>query len=121
VRPLDASKPLPTAGDRLEINSNGTILQPTVLEINDQHVYWQGNFHGLLKGTHMFRFLESKEGGNVGGTTLVQAEDFEGVLAFLVSEWWPKWLGGMRGHIEGEFVRFNGDLKRWAEGGRDRA
>ena len=50
----------------------------------------------------MFRFLESKEKGNRGGTTFVQAENFAGVLEVVLARWWPSWLGGMRGKIEGE-------------------
>jgi hypothetical protein len=134
---MDASKPNPQPGDRLEINSNGTVLRPIVLvrlvpfhpfpsssdrkqENTAEHFYWQGNFHGLIKGTHMWRFLPSEEEGNQGGTTFVQAEDFEGVLSLLFSKWWPKWFGGMRTSIERDFGMFNGDFKRWVEGGRDR-
>ncbi|KAH8773296.1 hypothetical protein BGZ57DRAFT_983886 [Hyaloscypha finlandica] len=120
ARAMDASKSNPQPGDRLEINSNGTVLRPIVLENTTEHFYWQGNFHGLLKGTHMWRFLPSEEEGNQGGTTFVQAEDFEGVLSLLFSKWWPKWLGGMRRSIERDFGMFNRDFKRWAEGGRDR-
>jgi hypothetical protein len=68
----------------------------------------------------MFRFLESREDGNKGGTTFVQAEDFEGWLSFIFVSWWPEWLGGMRGSIQGDFVRFNGGFKGWCEEGRNR-
>jgi hypothetical protein len=67
----------------------------------------------------MFRFLESKEKGNRGGTTFVQAENFAGVLEVVLARWWPSWLGVMRGKIEGELERFNAGFKGWCEGGRE--
>jgi hypothetical protein len=74
----------------------------------------------LLKGTHKWRFLESKEAGNTGGTTFVQKEDLEGMLSLLFMRRWPTWLGGMRGSVEEDFRRFNGNFKKLAEVGRNR-
>jgi hypothetical protein len=51
----------------------------------------------------MFRFLESQDDEDKRGTTFVQAGDFSGMLKVVLSKWWPGWLGGMRGKVEGRF------------------
>ncbi|KAE9378423.1 hypothetical protein N431DRAFT_435535 [Stipitochalara longipes BDJ] len=117
---IRASKPVPEVGDRLEINTGGLVIHPVVTEHTERKFYWQGNFLGLLKGTHKWEFLESREEGNEGGTTFVQAEDVEGVLSFLFARWWPWWLGGLRGGVERDFGIFNERFKGWVERGRER-
>jgi hypothetical protein len=63
----------------------------------------------------MWRFLESQDATNRGGTTFVQAEDFNGVLEVVFSKYWPSWLGGQRGKTEEGFRAFNQDFKGWCE------
>lgn len=64
---------------------------------------------GLFTGEHSFRFEPSKT--NPGETTFVQAENFSGILSFLIKEG----TGFARTTREG-FEGFNGDLKRRVEG-----
>jgi len=131
---------VPEVGDRLQIITGGMTINPIIivrplphlsipffvelLTQSQEHTAskftWQGNFHGLLKGMHRWEFKESREEGNEGGTTFIQAEDLEGLLSVLFISWLPWWLGGMRGGVERDFGGFNAAFKEWVEGGRER-
>ena len=50
-----------------------------------------------------------------GGTTFVQGEVFEGVLAWLLGRGWVVAWMGMRVKMQGTFERFNRDLKARVE------
>ena len=75
---------------------------------------WKGSWRGLITGANHMRFLDDKE--MPGGTLLIQSETFTGMFAFLLSKWWPTWLGGMRKGFTEWYENFNGDLKARCEG-----
>jgi hypothetical protein len=123
-------KPTIEAGDGLEIDINGTVLQPVVVVIpprpladvkmlthpreNTPNVFsWRGSFYGLVIGEHIFQFLESET--NPGGTKMIQTEDITGVMQFLFAPWFPEWLGGINKVSLDRFNLLNGNLKERAE------
>ncbi|CRK33793.1 hypothetical protein BN1708_006162 [Verticillium longisporum] len=83
-------------------------LSLTRREANKQDVFtWVGSIPPLLWGTHHFLFTPSTE--TPGGTTFVQREDFEGLLAV---PFWP-WRHSFK--PSEPWARFNAGLKREAE------
>ncbi|KAI1462642.1 hypothetical protein F4805DRAFT_471946 [Annulohypoxylon moriforme] len=86
INPVDSNKtPFQlVAGDRLRVNMHGMVFHPTVKGNSAECFEWEGTLTGILVGRHRFSFLPSKK--NPGGTTLVQVEDFEGILTFLFKQ-----------------------------------
>jgi hypothetical protein len=86
-------------------------IAPTVVANAPAEFRWRGvlwGVPGLFTGEHQFRFGPSAR--TPGATTLVQAETFSGVLAFLIAEgtgFWTKTKEGFEG--------FNADLKARCE------
>jgi hypothetical protein len=74
---------------------------------------WKGSWRGLITGANHLRFLDDKE--TPGGTLFIQSETFSGKFQFLLSKWWPTWLGGMRKGFTQWYENFNGDLKARCE------
>ncbi|XDG04368.1 hypothetical protein ABKA04_003983 [Annulohypoxylon sp. FPYF3050] len=110
VEPVDPSKaPLQLeAGDRLRVNMHGMAFHPTVKENSADSFQWEGALTGIIVGRHKFNFEPSKK--NPGGTTLVQVEDFEGILTFLFKQGSSSSLKTIR-----NWDSFNADLKREIE------
>ncbi|KAF3351529.1 hypothetical protein VD0002_g3038 [Verticillium dahliae] len=100
--PVDLKK-----GDNLRVNMQGFTFRPHI-EANKQDVFtWVGSIPPLLWGTHHFLFTPSTK--TPGGTTFVQREDFEGLLAV---PFWP-WRHSFK--PSEPWARFNAGLKREAE------
>ncbi len=84
-------------------------VNSVVLQENTPAVFsWRGSFYGLFIGVHQFHFKPSEK--IPGGTTLVQKEDFSGILAFLVNE---NMSSGKK--TRANFEALNKDLKAKAE------
>ncbi|KPM35290.1 hypothetical protein AK830_g11271 [Neonectria ditissima] len=98
-------KPAVEGGDELVITFNGRRMTTYVLMNSEQEFRWVGSaVFGLLKGQHSFRFTPSKETPN--STTFIQAEEFNGPLAFLQGSASP-----LRKTLQDAFEKFNSDLK----------
>jgi hypothetical protein len=69
---------------------------------------WEGSLPGIFTGKHQFHFSPSTK--NPGGTTVVQAEDFTGLLAFLMAPGWS-----FRQKTADNWNAFFADLKKEAE------
>ncbi|KAF2269166.1 hypothetical protein CC78DRAFT_453870 [Lojkania enalia] len=107
---LDASKQ-PTdlqPGDKIKVDMGGTGFRPVIVENSPSAFQWHGSLYGIFDGTHQFYFQPSEK--TSGGTTLVQKEDFSGLLSFLVG---PGWSFAKK--TEGNFARLNKDLKAESE------
>ncbi|KAI1385653.1 uncharacterized protein F4822DRAFT_413813 [Hypoxylon trugodes] len=99
-------------GDKLDVDIKGYPFkfqfQPTIIENSPGTFQWLGSVPLLLGGKHEFYFSQSQE--TPGGTTLIQKEDFTGLLAFLTG---PKWSFGKTSIHN--FETLNKDLKTAAE------
>ncbi|KAK8071199.1 hypothetical protein PG997_011402 [Apiospora hydei] len=99
-------------GDKLDVNIKGYPLkfqfQPTVLYNSPDTFQWLGSVPVLFWGKHQFYFTPSQD--TPGGTTLIQREDFGGLLAFVVG---PTWSFGQKSFQN--FKTLNRDLKIAAE------
>lgn len=71
---------------------------------------------GTFNGNHAFHFTESEI--TKGATTFIQEEQFSGLLAFIVGEGAIAKMIGLKEKTRNGFERFNGDLKKWVEGGK---
>ncbi|KDN64066.1 putative cytochrome P450 [Colletotrichum sublineola] len=83
-------------------------LTPNAKENTSEALHWVGSLPGIFTGRHQFYFKPSDV--NPGGTRFIQAEDFSGLLAFLMAPGWSfreKTLAGWN--------EFNADLKKEVE------
>ncbi|KAH8660547.1 hypothetical protein BX600DRAFT_438760 [Xylariales sp. PMI_506] len=110
IKPMEADKKPSalTPGDALEVNKNGFIFHPVLVANDAESFQWDGSIPGLFSGTHHFYFNPSKV--TPGGTTLVQGENFRGLLAFLMSPTWS-----FSKNTLAEFETLNVDLKAEVE------
>ncbi|KAF2113269.1 hypothetical protein BDV96DRAFT_601448 [Lophiotrema nucula] len=69
---------------------------------------WMGFGYYIFNGEHQFSWTKSEK--TPGGTTLVQKEDFSGLLSFLVA---PGWSQGKK--TAANFSAFNEAVKKEAE------
>lgn len=102
-------------GSKLHIIMPSLEMYPTLLVNSSSEFKWQGKLWGLpgiFTGEHAFRFEESKQ--NIGGTTLVHAEEFWGILPRLLLGDGSKALNDVKASYE----KFNGELKARCETGR---
>ncbi|RYP26548.1 hypothetical protein DL768_011688 [Monosporascus sp. mg162] len=95
-------------GDRLEVDIKGFSFKSTVVENSPECFQWLGSVPVLFHGAHQFHFSHSQE--TPGGTTLVQKEDFTGLLAFMMRPGWR-----MEKQSRENFNALNRDLKAAAE------
>lgn len=94
-------------GGRYVVERN-TIDIYNVQENSPQAFKWLGSLYGFFDGQHEFHFTPSKT--TPGGTTLLQKEDFTGMLTYFVRE-------GSQGGIQTKtnFGAFNEEVKKEAE------
>lgn len=86
-------------------------FSPTVMENSPGEFRWRGRMWGipgLFSGEHSFRFEPSRT--TPGATTFVQAEEFSGILSFLIADG-TKFAKTTKAGFEG----FNADLKARVE------
>lgn len=69
---------------------------------------------GTFNGNHAFHFLESQS--TKGATTLVQEEQFDGALAWMIADGMVGNAIGFREKTRKGFEGFNVDFKKWVEG-----
>jgi len=77
-------------------------------ENTNETFQWRGSFYGLVVGHHQFYFKNSTK--TPSGTTFVQTEDFNGILAWMFG---PTQSYGKK--TSAEFKSFNEDLKARVE------
>lgn len=77
-------------------------------ENNSERLKWRGSLPLIFTGDHVFEFRPSKT--TPGGTTLVQYEDFSGLLSFTMK---TEKKSGHDNHKG--FMAFNEDVKKEAE------
>jgi hypothetical protein len=70
---------------------------------------WRGSIPYIFSGDHSFHFNPSQI--TPGHTTFVHAEDFSGMLSFLVG---PTWSMGKSTRVN--YEKFNAELKARVEG-----
>ncbi|KAI9719966.1 MAG: hypothetical protein M1828_006004 [Chrysothrix sp. TS-e1954] len=99
-------------GDKLKVSLTGISFPATVVVNTPEEFQWCGSIPYIFTGYHSFRFLPSEE--TPGHTTLVQQEEFSGMLSFLVG---PTWSGGKE--TTANFEGFNGELKARVEGSQE--
>ncbi|KAG9229112.1 hypothetical protein BJ875DRAFT_489210 [Amylocarpus encephaloides] len=99
--------------DQMRNELGGIKVTPTVIENSPTLLQWRGpwpsKYLNLLCGHHFFRFQPST--GTPGHTLFLHEETFTGPLAFVMG------FEGSRRKTMVKFVKFNGDLKAWVEGG----
>jgi hypothetical protein len=98
-------------GTKLTNVLQGMTISPTIRENSPQQFRWLGRLWGLpglFTGEHQFRFEPSAR--TPGGTTFVQAEEFSGLLSFMIAEGTRFWKSTKAG-----FDGFNADLKARCE------
>ncbi|VUC26700.1 unnamed protein product [Clonostachys rosea] len=100
------------AGDKLDVDIKGYSFkfrfQPTLVENSPSTFQWYGSAPFLFSGKHQFFFSPSQE--TPGGTTLIQREEFNGLLAHQIE---PSWAFGKQ--TRDNFQTFNQDVKAEAE------
>lgn len=69
---------------------------------------WEGRLPLVFSGAHRFEFRPSTT--TPGGTTLIQGENFRGLLAFLMKEGWSTTT-----QTKANFTGFNEKIKARAE------
>ena len=94
--------------DRVKVDMKGTVFRPLMMENSTDTFAWEGSLYGLLVGKHEFHFSPSKK--NPGGTTMIQIENFRGLLAFMFA---PGWSG--RESTLKNWNEFFADLKKEVE------
>jgi hypothetical protein len=122
---LDAASPQAKAantgallqpGDTMNIViglDSDTKLHPTIMRNTATEFSWTGKLFGipgLFTGTHTFKFEESKDPKNPGGTTFSQGEVFSGILSILIRSG-----SSMNATTTTGFNNFNRDLKTRCE------
>ncbi|CAD6563938.1 MAG: hypothetical protein ASARMPRED_002575 [Alectoria sarmentosa] len=115
IEPLDSSSyPDPSAltpGKQL-LCKIGPPFVATITQNSPNCFEWKGPpNYGILNGVHTFTFEDSN--ATPGGTTLVQSEEFWGVLFWAMNPWLMGRL--LRTAYEG----FNEDLKKGVEGAKE--
>ena len=109
VARADPSKPTIDRGDVLNCEIGGLKFSPTIIESSPTELSWKGPpWHGLIAGFHIFRFEPSQT--TPGWTTFTQAEEFTGLLAFLLRPSMP--LGKS---TKADYEKFNQDIKARVE------
>ncbi|KAK8075470.1 hypothetical protein PG997_010133 [Apiospora hydei] len=102
-KPLELKK-----GDLIQVNMDGKIHHPRVVENSPESFQWEGSIPGIGSGIHQFHFQPSQI--TPGGTTFVQKEDFRGPAVTVASPF----LKGREFDMS-PWDNFNADLKKEAE------
>ena len=84
-------------------------FSPVILTNTSQQFKWSGNVPYIFRGDHEWNFKASSQ--TPGGTTLVQSEQFTGLLSFFMNEGSSSHENTKKG-----FQGFNEELKRRCEG-----
>ncbi|KAK4935079.1 hypothetical protein LTR10_023811 [Elasticomyces elasticus] len=111
ITPIDSSKTSADLkpNDRLKVDiGGGMAFQPLVMENSPDTFQWLGALPVLFSGKHEFHFSPSNK--HPGGTTVVQLENFTGLLAFLMGPGWS-----MRQSTLDKWDAFFADLKKEVE------
>ncbi|KAK1585574.1 uncharacterized protein LY79DRAFT_518511 [Colletotrichum navitas] len=95
-------------GDQIQANMRGMSFKPVIKENTSDALHWVGSLPGIFTGRHEFYFKPSDV--NPGGTRFVQAEEFSGLLAFVMAPGWSFRDKSLAGWNE-----FNADLKKEVE------
>lgn len=89
------------------VDEEGEIGQSNAPEVFS----WRGSIPFLFTGEHSFSFRPSTDSSNPGGTTFIHAEEFQGLMSFLVG---PTWVMGKQ--TRANYEAFNEELKGRVEG-----
>ncbi|EME76901.1 uncharacterized protein MYCFIDRAFT_43995 [Pseudocercospora fijiensis CIRAD86] len=93
-------------GDKLKVIGEGMTFEPIVLENSPAKLEWRGSLPYIFTGIHSYQFRPSQK--NPGHTTLVQEENFTGLLSPLM---WTSFGSSTKAGFE----KLNADLKAKVE------
>ncbi|KAI8186673.1 hypothetical protein KHU50_001292 [Colletotrichum sp. SAR 10_65] len=95
-------------GDVVSTNLKGMAFTPVILENSKELFRWNGSLPYIFSGAHSFYFRASEK--TPGGTTMIQTEDFSGLLAFLMKPFW-----GFEKKTLANWREFDADIKKESE------
>ncbi|KAK2730034.1 activator of hsp90 atpase 1 family protein [Colletotrichum kahawae] len=95
-------------GDVVSTNLKGMAFTLVILENSKELFRWNVSLPYIFSGAHSFYFRASEK--TPGGTTMIQTEEFSGLLAFLMKPFW-----GFKKKTLANWREFDADFKKESE------